>query len=104
VPWRIPQARWAHRDGAAEVLRTLPGVMLVVVGRRIVFANPAAFDLFGVPDLRALVERQAGRAHVLSEDVDRIDARLAAIERHETVSPSSEYRILRPDGTARVVE
>ncbi len=89
---------------AADLLRALPGAVLVMVDRRIVFANAAAFELFGVADLGALVEREASRAHVLSEDVERIDARLAAIERGEAVSPSTQYRILRPDGSARVVE
>jgi diguanylate cyclase (GGDEF)-like protein/PAS domain S-box-containing protein len=100
-----------HRAGsvtpwsdAAEVLWALPGAVLVMVGRRIVFANAAAFELFGVPDLDALVERAASRAHVLGEDVERVDERLGAIERGDTVSASAEYRILRPDGSARVVE
>jgi diguanylate cyclase (GGDEF)-like protein/PAS domain S-box-containing protein len=91
-------------DDAVEMLGALPAAVLVMIDRRIVFANPAAIALFGVADLDTLIEREAGRAHVLSEDVDQIDTRLAAIERGETVTPSAEYRILRPDGTTRVVE
>jgi diguanylate cyclase (GGDEF)-like protein/PAS domain S-box-containing protein len=94
---------WAD-DDASALLSALPGAVLVMVDRRIVFANPAALELFGVRDLEALAEREAARAHVLSEDRSRIDRRLDAIEQGHTVSPSVEYRILRPDGTVRVVE
>jgi diguanylate cyclase (GGDEF)-like protein/PAS domain S-box-containing protein len=98
APFHVPL------DVGAALLLALPKAVLVMVDRRIVFANPAAFELFGVADLAELVEREAARAHVLIEDVKRIETRLAAIERGETVSPSAEYRILRPDGTTRVVE
>jgi diguanylate cyclase (GGDEF)-like protein/PAS domain S-box-containing protein len=91
-------------DDAAALLKALPGAVLVMVDRRIVFANPAALELFGVLDLDSLAEREATRAHVLSEDRHRIDRRLNAIEQGHTVSASAEYRILRPDGTVRVVE
>lgn len=87
-----------------DVLRVLPSAVLVAVDGRVIFGNPAALSLFGVADLAALVAREAARAHVLGEDVLRIEERLAAIERGETVAQSVLYRILRPDGTVRVVE
>ena len=91
-------------DDASTLLSALPGAVLVMADRRIVFANPAALKLFGVDDLDTLIAREAARAHVLSEDRDRIDRRIEAIEQGQTVSPSAEYRILRPDGTVRVVD
>jgi diguanylate cyclase (GGDEF)-like protein/PAS domain S-box-containing protein len=87
-----------------DVLNVLPNAVLVSVENRIVFANPAALQLFGVRDLATLVEREAARSHVLVEDVERIDRRLEAIARGESVPTAAEYRILRPDGSSRVVE
>ena len=87
-----------------DVLRVLPTAVLVAVDGRVIFGNPAALSLFGVADLAALVAREAARAHVLGEDVLKIEERLAAIARGDAVAQSVPYRILRPDGTVRVVE
>jgi PAS domain S-box-containing protein len=86
------------------ILEILPNPVLIAVDGVIEFANPAALDLFGVTDIDALRRREASRAHVGPADAERIDRRLEAIARGEPVAPSTEYRILRPDGQTRVVE
>jgi diguanylate cyclase (GGDEF)-like protein/PAS domain S-box-containing protein len=85
------------------ILDLLPGPLLVSVDGAMVYANPAALEVFGVDDLAALRDREARRAHVFPEDIPRIEARLAAVARGEQVERSVEYRIVRPDGTCRVV-
>jgi diguanylate cyclase (GGDEF)-like protein/PAS domain S-box-containing protein len=81
----------------------LPGAVLVAVDLVVVYANPAALELFGVADLPALVEREARRAHVHVDDVALLAERQVAIERGGSAPASVECRIVRPDGTIRVV-
>jgi diguanylate cyclase (GGDEF)-like protein/PAS domain S-box-containing protein len=104
---RAPQIRLSSVPSSPDQLAVfdmLPGAVMVAVDRRIVYANPAAIDLFGVADLPALAEREASRAHLHADDVGFAAERQAARERGELVSSSVEYRILRPDGSVRVVE
>ncbi len=86
-----------------QILDLLPGPVLVSVDDAIVFANPAALEVFGVADLDTLRAREAARQHVMPADVVRIEERLARVARGEPVEASVEYRIVRPDGSIRVV-
>ncbi|MGD9997565.1 MAG: diguanylate cyclase [Ilumatobacteraceae bacterium] len=96
-----PMAGAAVRETA--IVDLLPGPVLVSVDGSMAYANPAALEVFGVDDLDTLRDREARRAHVFPEDIPRIEGRLAAIARGEQVERSVEYRIVRPDGTVRVV-
>ena len=90
--------------GLLSAFDILPGAVLVAVDQVIVYANPAAIELFGVADLPALVRRERRGEHVHADDVALLAERRAAIGRDEFVATSVEYRIVRPDGTVRVVE
>lgn len=93
-----------HSAEQLDVFGVLPGAVMVAVDHVIVYANRAALELFGVADLAALVEREASRAHVHPGDAALLAERLAAMGRGEFVSGSVEYRIVRLDGTVRIVE
>ncbi len=91
-------------SGQLVALDVLPGAVMVATDLEIVYANPAALDLFGVPDFAALVARERSKAHVHEGDAARLVERLAAIANNEFTSGSVEYRIVRPDNSVRVVD
>ena len=81
VPTAATVGADALGDGRLSLFDVLPGAVMVAVDHVIVYANPAAIELFGVADLAALVERERARAHVLAADIPLLTARLAAIDR-----------------------
>jgi diguanylate cyclase (GGDEF)-like protein/PAS domain S-box-containing protein len=86
-----------------EVLRSLPTPVMVAVDGAVVFANPAAFEMIGVHDLEQLSSRIASFAHVHDADHRRVRDRVAAPELGSMAVGESDQRIVRPDGTERVV-
>ena len=87
-----------------EVLDALP--MPVLIGQRgdIVYANAAAVTMFGVDTLDEVRERSRRRLHLHPRDHARVEARIAALSRGDLHDTSTEYRIVRPDGTERVAD
>ena len=90
-----------HRQVA--VLERLPTPVMLAVDGVVLFANPAAFTLFGVDDLDKLSSRIASKAHVDADDRPRVEQRMEAVARGELL-PAATYRIIRPDRTSRLVE
>ena len=86
-----------------EVLEMLPTPVMVAVDGAVVFANPAAFEMIGVDDLAQLSSRIAAFAHVHDVDHRRVRDRVAAPELGAMPVGLLDQRIVRPDGTERVV-
>ena len=82
----------------------LPGAVLVAVDLVVVYANPAALELFGVADLPRTVEhRERGRPRACRRCCPA--RRASGGDRRDVVRPDvGRIRIVRPDGTVRVVD
>lgn len=86
-----------------DVLAHLPTPVMVAVDGAVVFANPAAFEMIGVDSLEQLSSRIASFAHVHDTDRRRVRGRLLAPELGAMPVGVFDQRVVRPDGTERVV-
>lgn len=77
--------------------------VLLQVHGRVVYANEAAHQLMGVTDLTELAERMERLDHVRPDDRPRLRQLLASLERGEA-SSGSQWWVVRPDGSERLVE
>lgn len=85
------------------VLEQLPTPVMVAVDGAVVFANPAAFEMIGVRELEQLSSRISSFAHVHDADHRRVRERVTAPELGTMPVGESDQRIVRPDGSERVV-
>jgi PAS domain S-box-containing protein len=91
----------AHRT---LIRNSLAGLAIFQDGH-VVFANDTAADICGRP-VEQLVAMAADEIDTMvhSEDRDRVNALAAQRIRGEPVSPRSQFRIRRPDGSVRWIE
>ena len=92
-----------HALCASTMIEQLPAAVLVIVGARIVFANPAALGLLQAQSSEDLIGREIyGFIHPL--DAPRILARVQRALRHpHTTNPPTEYRIYTCQRELRVI-
>ncbi len=98
----VEQALRASEELYRNVVELSPGVIIVHVEGRIVFANPAATRLFGC-ELQSMMGRSIIDLFVPA-DRERVANRIRRITDHgETVEPN-EMRLLRDDGQIADIE
>ncbi len=85
-----------------SLIERLPVPIAIFQARRVVFANPALAELIGHP-LEDVIGRNPVEI-IPVEDRPEVAARLAAALESESPIPAREARVVRQDGTTRLVE
>jgi len=85
-----------------RLLSLLPEAVFVYSGERISFVNAAAQRLFGAGEAGLLGRPWLELVH--PDSIELVRSRIAALEGGAPIAPLTEEKILRADGSARVVE
>jgi diguanylate cyclase (GGDEF)-like protein/PAS domain S-box-containing protein len=99
------QAEIVLRESEARLrnlLTMLPDAVFVNSGNRISFVNGSAQHLFGANEAALLGRSPLELIH--PDSIELVRSRIAALHRGIQVAPLAEVKIVRTDGTTRIVE
>ncbi|MDD1718589.1 MAG: PAS domain S-box protein, partial [Methanoregulaceae archaeon] len=92
------EALFASEERYRNLVDMLPDAIVLHYKGRIVFANPAAVDLFGAGNHKDLVGRSIS-SFIHPEDAGVIKERIWQAPEEDAVVPTREIRMARTDGT-----